>query len=381
VPKGDIGGNLVASLVGQVASCKFGKVTNVKSLTQVPSLACYRFDCNFTLGAREAMRRREFLSLLCGAAVVWPAGAHAQQPTRMARLGRLSPLSASAEGPMLNGLRTGLQELGWVEGKNISFDLRFAEGHFDRLPALAADLVGKDVDIIVAGSTHGALAAKRATDKTPIVFVTTGDPVAGGLVSSLARPGGNLTGVTTLGVELNPKRLELLKEAFIGLSRVAVFTNPGSPNSDEFHGRRDDMVRSLGIELSLIEIRDPHDLPVAFRRARTEGAGGVMVLPEILFVTHRQSIVDLAAKTKLPAIYPDRAFTDAGGLMFYGAGLPAMYRHAAAFVDKVLKGAKPADLPVEQPTKFELVVNLRTARAMGLQMSESFLLRADQLVE
>ena len=327
------------------------------------------------------MERREFLLTLLGATLTSASPTSAQPSGRLTRIGRLSPLSEAAERPMLDGLRAGLRDLGWIEGRNVAFELRFANGQLERLPALAEELVRERVDVIVTGSNPGALAAKRATASIPIVFVTTGDPIEGGLVASLARPEGNLTGVTTLGVKLNAKRLELLKETLGSIGRIAVLSNPGSPYTDEFRKISDATARALALDIQLVEVRDPAGLTAAFDTARAKRADAIMVLADIVFVTHRLRIVELAASHRIPAIYPDRAFADAGGLMFYGAGLPDMYRHAAIHVDKILKGAMPADLPVQQPTKFELVINLKTAKALGLKVPESFLLRADEIIE
>jgi putative ABC transport system substrate-binding protein len=327
----------------------------------------------------QAMHRRAFVTGLSGALAF--GSATAEQAGRAVRVGRLSPLSAATDKAMFDGFRAGLHDLGWVEGNNVRFEMRFADGRLDRLPAVADELVRLGVDVIVTGSNPGALAAKRATGEIPIVFVTTGDPIAGGLVPSLRRPGGNLTGVTTLGVELNAKRLELLKEGFGAIARVAVLTNPGSPYTEEFLKLAEQSARVLGLQLQPFEIRDPLALGTAFDHIGAARFDAILVLADILFVTHRQRIVEHAARTRLPAIYPDRAFVDAGGVMFYGAALPDMYRHAATHVDRILKGAKPADLPVEQPTKFRLVVNLKAAKAMGLTVQVSLLLRADELIE
>jgi putative ABC transport system substrate-binding protein len=326
------------------------------------------------------MRRRHFLSFL-GGATAWPLATRAQQLGRTVRIGRLSPLSKTADIPMLGGLRSGLQQLGWIEGKNLEFEVRFADGRLDRLPAIAAELIKQNVDVIVTGSNPGALAAKQATDTIPVVFVTTGNPVAGGLISSLARPGGNLTGITVLGVELNPKRLEMLNEAFGKLKRIGVLVNPGSPYSEEFRSHRDDAAQALQVELPLIEVNTSSNLPAALGSLTSQHIDGLLVLADIIFLTHREAIIELVAKQGIPAIYPDRAFTLAGGLMFYGAGLPAMYYRAATVVDKILGGAKAADIPVEQPTKFDLVINLRTAKTLGLTVSPSILARADEVIE
>jgi putative ABC transport system substrate-binding protein len=282
---------------------------------------------------------------------------------------------------MLAGLRQGLSELGWVEGRNLAFELRFAEGELDRLPQLAAELVRVKVDVIVTGSNPGALAAKSATTTIPIVMVTTGDPVQGGLVASLARPGGNVTGVTALGQVLNVKRLELLKEAVPSVKRIAVLTNPASPYTEPFLQESEATARGLGVEVRVLEARGPDDLEKAFEAIINERAEGLMVLVDIMFITHRRRIVELAAKNRLPSIFGERGSVHAGGLMFYGANLPDMYRRAATYVDKILKGVKPADLPVEQPTTFELAINLKTAKALGLDVPWFLQQRADEVIE
>jgi putative tryptophan/tyrosine transport system substrate-binding protein len=327
------------------------------------------------------LRRREFIGLLGGAVVAWPFRVHAQQAGRPARVGRLSPLSQGLERVMFEALRAGLAELGWIEGSNVSFELRFADGQLDRLDAAAEELVRAGVDVIVTGSNPGALAAKKATNNIPIVFVTTGDPINGGLVSSLKRPAGNLTGVTTLGVELNAKRLELLKDAFGRSRRVAVLINPGSSYTDDFRRIADETARTLSIELYAVPVQDPGGLAAAFEQIRAARVDAMMVLADIMFVTARDRVVELAATTRIPAMYPDRAFADAGGLMFYGAALPDMYRHAASYVDKILRGAKPADLPVEQPTRLTLILNLKTAKALGIEIPPMLLARADEVIE
>ena len=327
------------------------------------------------------IRRREFITALGGAAVAWPMAARAQQPQRMRRIGRLSPLSVAAEAPMLAGLRQGLNELGWIEGQNFAFELRFADGNLDRLPQLADELVREKVDVIVTGSSPGASAAKNATSTIPIVMVTTGNPVQGGLIATLARPGGNVTGVTALGQVLNAKRLELLKEAVPSLKRVAILTNPASPYTDPFLQESEAAVHALGIEVRVLEAREPHDLERAFETIVNEHAEALMVLADPMFITHRRRIVELAAKNRLPSVFGERGSVHAGGLIFYGASLPDMYRRAATYVDKILKGAKPADLPVEQPTAFELAINLKTAKVLGLELPWFLQQRADEVIE
>jgi putative ABC transport system substrate-binding protein len=281
---------------------------------------------------------------------------------------------------MIDGLLEGLRERGWVEGQNFTLVTRFADGDAERLQALAAELVALNVDVIVTGSNPGALAAKGASGHVPIVFVTTGDPIAGGLVGSIGRPESNLTGVTALGVELAAKRLEFLKESFGG-QRIVVLTNPGSPYTADFQKRRGALARTLSIDLREIPIEGPKELTATIGALRREDTGSLLVLADIMFITHRQEIVDLVSLSGVPAMYPDRAFIEAGGLMFYGAGLPSMYRHAATYVDKILRGAKPSDLPVEQPTSFQLVINLKAARATNIAIPPTLLARADEVIE
>ena len=312
-----------------------------------------------------------------------PLATGAQDATtgKVLRFGRLSPLSAEADAASLEAFRKGLRELGWVEGRTFTIESRFANGNPDRLPGLAADFVRHGVDLILAGSSAGALAAKHATSTIPIVMVTTGDPVADGIITSLARPGGNVTGITALGQVLNTKRLELIKEAVPGVTRVGVLINPLSLYTALFLKQKDVAARALGLELRTSEASDLGGLERALTAMTTERVGAVMVQTDTLFITHRARLVELVARSRLPAVYGERQFVDVGGLMFYGASLADMYRDAAAYADKILKGAKPANLPVEQPTKLELVVNLKTARALGLTIPRSVLVRADRIVE
>ena len=323
--------------------------------------------------------RRRLLAGFAAGALIVPGRGRAQ-PTKPARIGRLSPLSAEADDSNLAAFRRGLRELGWVEGQHYTIETRFADGNGDRLPGLAAELVRDRVDLILIGSTPGTLAVKKATTTIPIVMVTTGDPVAGGLVASMRRPGGNVTGVTALGQALNVKRLEILKETLPGVARVAVLANTGSPYTRQFLAERDDAARALGLQVRVHEVRD-----LAFDRTfaaiRADRSEALMVLPDATLITHRRQIVELAARSRLPTVYGEREFVDAGGLMFYGASLADMYKHAALYADKILKGAKPADLPIEQPTKLELVVNLKTARTLGLTIPPEVLARADHVVE
>ena len=315
------------------------------------------------------------------AILIAPVPVDAQAPGKIVRIGRLSPLSAETDSPNLEAFRKGLRELGWVEGKTFTIESRFADGKSERLPELAAELVRQRVDLILTGSNPGALAAKKATATIPIVMVTTGDPVGAGLVASLARPGGNVTGVTALGQMLNAKRLELIKEAVPGVTRVAVLTNPRSTYTAPFLQERESMVRRLGLQLPVLEAADPGSFEKAFAALATDRAGALLVQTDAMFITYRRRIVELAAKSRVPAVYGDREFVDAGGLMFYGASLAHLYHDAASYTDRILKGARPTDLPVEQPTKLELVINLKAAKALGLTIPPSVIGRADHLVE
>jgi len=307
--------------------------------------------------------------------------AEAQQPEQIARIGRLSPLSASADAPVREGLRQGLRDLGWVEGQNLTIENRFAEGNVRRLPELAAELVRLKVDVIVTGSVPAAAAAKSATATIPIVMVMTGDPVASGLVASLSRPGGNLTGMTLLGLELSAKRLGLLKEAVPDATRIAVLLDPTFPDSGPSLKRLEGAAQALGVQLRIQEVRDPSEFEKVFAMMSRERAGALMVQTDPVLYTYRRRIVELVAKSRLPAMYAMREYVDAGGLMFYGASLPDMHRRAATYVDKILKGARLGDLPIEQATKFELVINLKTAKALGIKIPQSILARADRVIE
>ena len=299
--------------------------------------------------------------------------AEAQQPKKVARIGFLSPVSASDTALWHQAFRQGLRDLGWVEGKNISIEYRYAEGRSDRLPDLAADLVRLKLDIIVVSSGTDALAAKNATRTIPIVMASAGDPVAIGLVESLARPGGNITGLSQIAPELAGKRLELLKEIVPKLSRVAVLWNPQGQTSTVGWKEIQLPARELGVKLHSLEVRSSNDFDKAFEGATKAGAGALVIMPDPLFVTNLKRIADFAATSRLPSIFHLTEFVDSGGLVAYGPDRSDMFRRAATYVDKILKGAKPADLPVEQPMKFELVFNLKTAKAIGLTIPPNVL--------
>ena len=268
-----------------------------------------------------------------------------------------------------------------MEEQNITLEPRYAEGKIERLADFAAEFVRLKVDVIVVGSTPGIIAVKNTTGAIPIVMVTTGDPVAGGLVASLARPGGNITGLTALGQELSGKRLEVLKETVPKVSRVAVLSNPTNPDSVLSLKGIEVAARALGVQFRVKEVHDPTKLDKAFEDTTREGARALMVLPDPMFVSEGGRIVALAAQSRLPAMYAHREFVDAGGLMFYGASLADMWRRAAIYVDKILKGTKPADLPVEQPTKFDFIINLKAAKQIGLTIPPNVLARATKVIK
>ncbi len=313
-----------------------------------------------------------------------PLAGDAQQAGKVYRLGFLqnSPPTIPGVARNLEAFRQGLSERGWAKGQNIVIEYRYAEGRVERFPSLAAELVSLKVDVIVVVSTPGARAAKEATTTIPIVMAYVFDPVGLGVVASLARPGGNVTGVAFVaGPEIAGKYLELLKEIVPKLSRVAVLSNPDSPASPFLLRETQAAAQVLAVKPQLLEVRSPNELEGAFAAMSRERADALLVLPHPFNFYHAKQIADLAAKSRLPAVYPFRESVEAGGLMAYAADAPDMFRRAATYVDKILKGAKPADLPVEQPTRFELVVNLKTAKALHLTIPRALLLRADQVVE
>jgi putative ABC transport system substrate-binding protein len=327
--------------------------------------------------------RRAFISSLGVGLLAAPLAAWAQQAATVARIGYLL-FTPAANAHLHEAFRQGLRDLGYVEGRNVVIEYRSAEGKFERSPALAAELVALKVDVILAASTPQALAAKQATKTIPIVFIALADPVTSGLVTSLARPGGNVTGLSYLTPELVGKCLEQLTQAIPGVSRVAVLWQPGDvPERTEKDLLKEAEVaaRALGVRVQFVEARGPADFDRAFSDMTRARADALSVLTGVMLFGERRRLVNLAAKNRLPAVYPWREAVDAGGLMAYGPDLAHMFRRAATYVDKILKGAKPADLPVEQPTKFELVINLKTAKALGLTIPQSLLERADQVIQ
>jgi putative ABC transport system substrate-binding protein len=328
------------------------------------------------------MRRREFITLLGGAAG-WPLAARAQQVGKVPRIGYLSPGSASP-GPLAyhDEFQRGLRELGYVEGRNIVIDYRFAEGKFDRLDQLAAELVRLNVNIIVSVVTQASLAAKNATSTIPIVIVSVADPVGAGLVASLARPGANVTGNSAMTNEVIGKSLALLKQTVPIVSPVAVLWNPNNVTYQGQILRETEMAAGkLGVELQTFGVRAPDEFDPTFAAITSARAASLLVLPDPLFSAYTARIADLADKSRLPAMYGLKEDVAAGGLMAYGPKYADLYWRAASYVDKILKGAKPADLPVEQPTKFEFIINLKTARTLGITIPAGILAIADEVIE
>jgi putative ABC transport system substrate-binding protein len=305
-----------------------------------------------------------------------------QQAEKVPRIGYLRVTSASDRPPLLDAFRQGLRELGWVEGQNIVIDYRFAEGRIDRLPDLAAELVRLKVDVIVSLGTQGVTAAKNATETIPIVMIAVRDPVGAGLIASLARPGGNVTGVSGYaGLETVAKQLELLKETVPKIRRVAILLNPTNAYHSLAMREVNVAAQTLGVQLQLLEARGPNEFDGAFAAMVKERVGALLVLSDVIFNSHASRLADLAARSRLPTAYAVRESVEAGGLMSYGPSFLELYRRSAAYVDKIVKGAKPADLPVEQPTKFELVINLKAAKALGLEVPPLLIAQADELIE
>src|SRR5262245_45667580 len=326
------------------------------------------------------MRRREFITLLSGSVATWPFAAHAQQPANIARIGFLGPASASSWADRLEAFRVSLRDLGYLEGQNIVFDSRWADEKYDRLPELAAELVDRKVDVIVTYGTPGTLAAMRATKTIPIIMAYSGDALSAGLVTSLARPGGNVTGSTYFLSELMAKRLELLKAAMPQITKAAVLVNPGNPLFDTTLKALEIAAKSLNIDLQQIRVAGLTEFEAAFLAIAKERADAIVIQEDAVFVSNTKAIVDLASKQRLPLAGNDE-LAEAGGLIGYGVDFLAMCRRAAVFVSAVLKGGKPASIPVEQAAKFRFVINLKTAKALGLTVPLGLLNAADQVIE
>jgi putative ABC transport system substrate-binding protein len=324
------------------------------------------------------MRRRELLLFLGGALTA--ARVRAQQKATPV-VGFLGSTSPGPFAPLLAAFHRGLSETGYVEGQNIKIEYRWAEGRYERLPELAADLVSRKVDVVAAASVPAALAAKNATSTIPIVFAGGADPVGGGLVASLARPGGNLTGFSVLAGQLNPKRLELLSELVPQAGMIAVLVNPNNPNAERIIRDVEKAARDKGLQLHIPRASTEGEIDAAFATLVQLQAGALVVGADPFFNSRGDQLVALAARHAVPAIYFGREFAAAGGLISYGPSVTGMYQQAGAYVGRILAGAKPADLPVQQPTRFELVINLKTANALGLTVPQSILVRADEVIE
>jgi ABC-type uncharacterized transport system substrate-binding protein len=326
------------------------------------------------------MKRREFITLLGGAAAAWPVAARAQQPGKLLTIGYLGSATPATQGQWVAAFVQRLRELGWIEGRTIALEYRWAEGRTERGAEILAELVRRKVDVIVTSATPLVAAAKQATSVIPIVFAAAGDPVGTGLVASLARPGGNVTGLSVQTPDLAGKRLELLREVIPGLRRVAMLINVGNAASVLELGEVQSTAHTLGFEVIALEIRRGEDIVPAFE-ALNGSAEALYVVIDPLVGTHRIRINTLALAARLPTMHTFREGVEAGGLMSYGANFPDMFRRAADYVDKILRGAKPGDIPVEQPTKFDLIINITTAKALGLQIPPMLLARADEVIE
>jgi putative tryptophan/tyrosine transport system substrate-binding protein len=320
-----------------------------------------------------------FITLALGLLVA-PLASDAQPPGQIRRVGLLTAVPAPTLEPLQELLRQGLREHGYVEGQHIVLESRSVEGHYERLPALASQLVALPVDVLVTWGTPATMAAKQATSTVPIIFFAVGDPVESGIVASLARPGGNVTGVTNLTAELSAKQLELLKEIVPGLTQIAVLLNPRNPVSALNLRWTALAAHALGVQLHVVDVHDPSEFEAAFVSMTRERAGALTVLADSVLLSQRRQIVDLAVKHRLPTIFNVRDYAEAGGLIAYGPKFVEQWRRVAAYVDKILKGTKPADLPVEQPMRFELVINLKTAQALGLTIPATLLFQADEVI-
>jgi putative tryptophan/tyrosine transport system substrate-binding protein len=324
------------------------------------------------------MRRRELITLLGGVMASWPLAVGAQQTSKLPSLGFLT---AGRDSPGLPALLEGLGQFGWIEGKTIAVEYRYAENRNDRLPELAAELVRLNVDVIVAAGTLAPLAAKRATATIPIVMTSAGDPLGTGLVSGLARPGGNVTGLSLMSPDISGKRLELIEQIVPDVARVAIMWNATNPYPALVFRQTENAARQLKLEVQSLEVHTPDDVTSALEAAVREKANALITVEDPLTVNYRKQIADFAIKNRVPTMSGLREYVDAGGLLSYGPALADLYRRAAGYVDKILKGAKPSELPVEQPTKFELVINLKTAKTLGVTIPPDMLAIADAVIE
>ena len=325
--------------------------------------------------------RRTFLAGTGAVLLAAPLAAEAQQPGKVYRVGFLGNSTAALEGNLVGPVREGLRDLGYIEGRNILIEYRWADGKYERFPALIAELAALKVDVIVTAGTPAALAVNKTTPSIPLVMAAVGDPIGVGLVASLARPGGNVTGLSAIAPELEGKRLELLKEVVPKLSHIAVLWNPDNPFQAGSLKETKTGAQVLGIKVQLLGVRVSEEFPAAFAAILKERPGALLVLADRIFLHNRARIVGFETTHRLPGVYAYRELVEAGGLMSFGPSYAGMHRRAAYYVDKILKGAKPGDLPVEQPTKFDFIINLKTAKALGLTIPQSLLQRADEIIQ
>jgi putative ABC transport system substrate-binding protein len=324
------------------------------------------------------MRRRDFIKVIAGSAVVWPLAARAQQP----KVWRIGFLAAVPPTPvMLSAFRDGMRERGYVEGPNLSIDVRWPQGTFEHDPSPVAELINSNVDVIVAWATPAVNAARRATSTIPIVMVGPGDPVGSGFIASLARPGGNITGLTNIAVDLSPKLMELFAELVPGMKRVGLVRNPNNPAVTVMLRETEDAVRKLNMQFEVVDAQTSDEIERAFAQLSAKSADGVVLLPDPTVIEHSRRIAELAQSARLPTAFQRRENVDAGGLFSYGPDLNYQLRQAAFYVDRILKGEKPAELPVQQPTKVELVINLKTAKALGLTVPQIMQMTADEVIQ
>lgn len=327
------------------------------------------------------MRRREFITLISGAAASWSLAARAQQPARIYRVGVLETIPPDRNKANFDALLRGLREHGYIEGQNLQIEYRSADGHGDRFPALVADLIGRGVDIIVTRGTPAAKSAKAATAAIPIVMAAIGEPLGIGVVTSLAQPGGNVTGFSAFVTELSGKRVELLKETFPSIARVGFLVNMSSPVSGPQWEATLSVAKTLGLSAELLDVRSELDIPAAFATMRQRRVNALSVGIDVVTQANAETIIKLAAEQKMPTAYPAREFVELGGLLSYGVDYPDLYYRAAGLIDRIFKGARPANLPVEQPTKLELVINLKVAKTLGLDVPPTLLARANEVFE
>jgi putative tryptophan/tyrosine transport system substrate-binding protein len=327
------------------------------------------------------MQRREFITLLSGIVAAWPLAARAQQPAKIPRIGFLGNSTATMEANLIGPLRDGLRELGYEEGRNVIIEFCWADGKYDQFPALVAELLAAKVDVIITAGTPATLAIKKATSTVPLVFIAVGDPVGTGVVPNLGRPGGNITGLSSIAPDLEGKRLELLREVVPKLSHVAFFLNPANAFHTASMRQARVAAQSLGIKLQPMEVNKSEQLDGAFASIVKEKPDALLILADRVFLHNRKRMMEFAIQQRLPSVNAYRELVEAGGLISYGPSYEDMHRRAAVYVDKILKGTKPADLPIEQPTKFTLLINLKTAKTLGLTVPPTLVARADELIE